>query len=53
MSWAQVDFTLVRYSPVEGTHYFYDPAHPTAIQFLLNGHWEPWDVGYVKQCVAS
>ncbi|KAF1957416.1 FabD/lysophospholipase-like protein, partial [Byssothecium circinans] len=48
MSWAQVDFSLVRYSPVEGTHYFYDPAHPTSIQFLLNGNWESWDIGYVK-----
>ncbi|KAF2680592.1 FabD/lysophospholipase-like protein [Lentithecium fluviatile CBS 122367] len=48
MSWTPVDFGLVRYSPVEGTHYFFDPAYPTAIQFLLNGRWEPWDVSYVK-----
>ncbi|KAJ4302740.1 hypothetical protein N0V90_001630 [Kalmusia sp. IMI 367209] len=48
MSWIQVDFSLVRYSPVENTHYFHDPAHPTAIQFLLNGQWESWDVGWVK-----
>ncbi|PVI07668.1 FabD/lysophospholipase-like protein [Periconia macrospinosa] len=48
MARSQVDFTLVRYSDIEGTHYFYDPAHPTAIQFLLNGNWESWDVGYVK-----
>lgn len=49
MSWIQVDFSLVRYSPIEGTHYFFDPAYPTAIQFLVNGQWEPWDVGWVKQ----
>ncbi|ORX97951.1 acyl transferase/acyl hydrolase/lysophospholipase [Clohesyomyces aquaticus] len=48
MSWIEVNFGLVRYSPVEGTHYFYDPAYPTAIQFLLSGRWEPWDVGYVR-----
>ncbi|CAI6333505.1 unnamed protein product [Periconia digitata] len=47
-SWLPVEFGLVRYSPIEGTHYFYDPVHPTAIQFLLNGHWESWDVSYVK-----
>ncbi|KAF2868345.1 acyl transferase/acyl hydrolase/lysophospholipase [Massariosphaeria phaeospora] len=43
-----VDFALVRYSPVEQTHFFYDPAFPTAIQFLLNGQWEPWDVSWVR-----
>lgn len=48
MSWTLVDFSCVRYSPVEGTHYFYDPAHPSSIQFLLSGRWEPWDVSYVK-----
>lgn len=48
MSWIEVNWSLVRYSPVEGTHYFYDPGYPTAIQFLLNGRWEPWDVGWVK-----
>ena len=50
--WTQVDFGLVRYSPVEGTHYFYDSAYPTAIQFLLNGRWESWDVSYVKLYVV-
>ncbi|KAF1942049.1 FabD/lysophospholipase-like protein [Clathrospora elynae] len=48
MSWTPVDFSCVRYSPVEGTHYFYDPAFPSSIQFLLSGRWEPWDVSYVK-----
>jgi hypothetical protein len=47
-SWTQVDFGLVRYSPLENTHYFYDPNYPAAIQFLLNGLWESWDVSYVK-----
>lgn len=51
-SWKQVDFGLVRYSPIEGTHFFYDPAYPTAIQFLLNGLWESWDISYVKLYVA-
>ncbi|XP_014559868.1 hypothetical protein COCVIDRAFT_23847 [Bipolaris victoriae FI3] len=48
MSWALVDFSCVRYSPVEGTHYFHDPAYPSSIQFLLSGRWEPWDISYVK-----
>ncbi|KAF2263856.1 FabD/lysophospholipase-like protein [Lojkania enalia] len=48
MSWVEVNFNLVRYSPVEQTHYFYDPNYPTAIQFLLSGRWEPWDVGWVR-----
>ena len=48
MSWTLVDFSCVRYSPVEGTHYFHDPAYPSSIQFLLSGRWEPWDVSYVK-----
>ncbi|CAN9403394.1 unnamed protein product [Alternaria alternata] len=48
MSWTPVDFTCVRYSAVEGTHYFHDSAFPTSIQFLLSGRWEPWDVSYVK-----
>ncbi|EDU40412.1 Patatin [Pyrenophora tritici-repentis] len=48
MSWTQVDFSCVRYSPVEGTHYFHDPAYPASIQFLLSGRWESWDVSYVK-----
>ncbi|KAF2854321.1 FabD/lysophospholipase-like protein, partial [Plenodomus tracheiphilus IPT5] len=48
MSWTQVDFSCVRYSPVEGTHYFFDPAYPTSVQFLLSGRWEPWDVGWVR-----
>lgn len=48
MSWTQVDFSHVRYSPVEGTHYFFDPAYPTSVQFLLSGRWEPWDVGWVR-----
>jgi hypothetical protein len=47
MSWAPVDFSLVRYSPVENTHFFYDEGHPSSIQFLLSGRWEAWDVGYV------
>jgi hypothetical protein len=47
MSWVEVNFNLVRYSPIEGTHYFYDAAYPTAVQFLLNGRWEPWDVRWV------
>jgi hypothetical protein len=42
-----VDFGAVRYSPTEGTHYFYDPSFPS-IQFLLSGRWEAWDVGWVK-----
>ncbi|KAF2474189.1 FabD/lysophospholipase-like protein [Lindgomyces ingoldianus] len=49
MSLIEVDFGLVRYSPIEGTHYFYDSAFPTTIQFLLNGAWESWDVGWVRQ----
>ena len=48
MSWIPVEFSLVRYSAVEGTHYFFDPHYPTAIQFLLNGNWESWDVSYVR-----
>jgi hypothetical protein len=47
MSWAPVDFSLVRYSPVENTHFFYDEGYPSSIQFLLSGRWEAWDVGYV------
>ncbi|RMZ73177.1 acyl transferase acyl hydrolase lysophospholipase [Pyrenophora seminiperda CCB06] len=46
MSWTLVDFGCVRYSSVEGTHYFHDPAYPTSIQFLLSGRWESWDVSY-------
>ncbi|KAH8733187.1 acyl transferase/acyl hydrolase/lysophospholipase [Phaeosphaeriaceae sp. PMI808] len=42
MSWAQVDFSLVRYSPIEGTHFFYDQRYPSSIQFLLSGRWESW-----------
>jgi hypothetical protein len=49
MSWTPVDFSHVRYSPVEGTHYFHDPTYPSSIQFLLSGRWEAWDVSYVKQ----
>jgi hypothetical protein len=48
MSLTPVDFSHVRYSPVEGTHYFYDPTYPSSIQFLLSGRWEAWDVSYVK-----
>ncbi|KAF1839097.1 FabD/lysophospholipase-like protein [Decorospora gaudefroyi] len=48
MSWTPVDFSCVRYSPVEGTHYFHDPTYPCSIQFLLSGRWESWDVSYVK-----
>ncbi|KAH7390498.1 acyl transferase/acyl hydrolase/lysophospholipase [Pyrenochaeta sp. MPI-SDFR-AT-0127] len=48
MSGTPVDFSRVRYSPIEGTHYFYDPASPSTIQFLLSGTWESWDVGWVK-----
>ncbi|KAF2028476.1 FabD/lysophospholipase-like protein [Setomelanomma holmii] len=48
MDWTPVDFSLVRYSPVEGTHFFYDQRHPSSVQFLLSGRWEPWDVGWVK-----
>ncbi|KAH4618831.1 hypothetical protein HBI17_235410, partial [Parastagonospora nodorum] len=48
MSWAPVDFSLVRYSPIENTHFFYDENHPSSIQFLLSGRWESWDVGYVS-----
>ncbi|KAH7074734.1 acyl transferase/acyl hydrolase/lysophospholipase [Paraphoma chrysanthemicola] len=44
----QVDFSVVRYSPIEGTHFFYDPRYPSSVQFLLSGRWEPWDVGWVK-----
>ncbi|KAL5121722.1 hypothetical protein ACEQ8H_000409 [Pleosporales sp. CAS-2024a] len=47
MSWTPVDFSLVRYSPIENTHFFYDANHPTSIQFLLSGRWEAWDVSYV------
>ncbi|KAI8940763.1 hypothetical protein NX059_002029 [Plenodomus lindquistii] len=53
MSWTPVDFSCVRYSPVEGTHYFYDPAYPTSIQFLLSGRWEPWDIGWVRYRVQD
>ncbi|KAF2004427.1 FabD/lysophospholipase-like protein [Amniculicola lignicola CBS 123094] len=49
MSWTAVDFSTVRYSPIEGTHYFYDPANASSIQFLINGRWEPWDVGWVAR----
>ncbi|KAF2128417.1 FabD/lysophospholipase-like protein [Dothidotthia symphoricarpi CBS 119687] len=48
MSCAQVDLSQVRYSPIEGTYYFYDHRYPSAIQFLLSGRWESWDVGWVK-----
>ncbi|KAF2659067.1 FabD/lysophospholipase-like protein [Lophiostoma macrostomum CBS 122681] len=48
MSWIAVNFSLIKFSDIEGTYYFYDPNYPTAIQFLLNGRWEPWDVGYVR-----
>ncbi|KAL5417455.1 hypothetical protein PMIN06_007853 [Paraphaeosphaeria minitans] len=44
----RVDLTLVRFSPIENTYYFYDQSYPTAIQFLLNGQWESWDVGWVR-----
>ncbi|KAF1974640.1 FabD/lysophospholipase-like protein [Bimuria novae-zelandiae CBS 107.79] len=44
----RVDLSLVRYSEVEKCYYFYDPQHPTAIQFAINGQWESWDVGWVK-----
>lgn len=49
MPWSQVDFDLVRYSPIEGTHYFWDLQFPTSMQFLLSGAWESWDVGYVRR----
>ncbi|KAF2012583.1 FabD/lysophospholipase-like protein [Aaosphaeria arxii CBS 175.79] len=49
MSWIAVNFQLVKYSSVEGTHWFYDPVHPSTIQFLLDSQWQPWDVGWVKQ----
>ncbi|KAF1851083.1 FabD/lysophospholipase-like protein [Cucurbitaria berberidis CBS 394.84] len=48
MASKSLDFRLVRYSPVEGTHYFHDPAYPSTIQFLLSGNWESWDVGWVR-----
>ncbi|KAF2823862.1 FabD/lysophospholipase-like protein [Ophiobolus disseminans] len=48
MSWTQIDFSLVRYSPIEGTHFFYDARYPSAVQFLLSGRWESWDVGWVR-----
>ncbi|KAL5388951.1 hypothetical protein DPSP01_002657 [Paraphaeosphaeria sporulosa] len=44
----RVDLSLVRFSPIENTYYFYDQNYPTAIQFLLNGQWESWDVGWVR-----
>ncbi|KAF2272746.1 FabD/lysophospholipase-like protein [Westerdykella ornata] len=44
-----VNFNLVRYSAIEGVHWFFDPAYPTTIQFLRQGRWEPWDVGYVSR----
>ncbi len=53
MSWLPVNVNSIRYSPLEGTHYFHDPAQPSTIQFLLSGRWEPWDVGWVKQYVLK
>lgn len=52
MSYVQVDLSQVRYSAIEGTHYFYDHRYPTAIQFLLSGKWESWHVAWVKEYVA-
>jgi hypothetical protein len=48
MSYEQIDFSLVRYSPIEGTHFFYDARYPSTVQFLLSGRWESWDVGWVR-----
>ncbi|KAF2714998.1 FabD/lysophospholipase-like protein [Pleomassaria siparia CBS 279.74] len=48
MSCIPVDFSCVRYSSIEGTHYFFDPSYPTGVQFLLSGAWESWDVGWVR-----
>ena len=45
----RVELALVRFSDIEKAYYFYDPRHPQAIQFAINGNWESWDVGWVKQ----
>lgn len=49
MSWIAVDFNLVRYSPIEGTHWFYDSSYSSVIQFLVDGRWQSWDVGWVAR----
>jgi calcium-independent phospholipase A2-gamma len=45
----RVELALVRFSDIERAYYFYDPRHPEAIQFAINGNWESWHVGWVKQ----
>jgi hypothetical protein len=49
MSWIPVNFDSVRYSPIERTHYFYDPEYPQWIQFLRCDKWSSWHVRYVKE----
>lgn len=49
MSWIAVDFNQVRYSPIEGTHWFHDPVYPSTIQFLIESRWQSWDVGWVAR----
>jgi hypothetical protein len=49
MEWIPVNFDFVRYSPIERTHYFYDPEHPQWIQFLRCDKWSSWHVRYVKE----
>jgi hypothetical protein len=49
MAWVPVNFDSVRYSPIERTHYFYDPEHSQWIQFLRCGKWSSWPVRYVKE----
>lgn len=51
MAGMRVNLRSVEFSQIENTHYFYDPAYPTTIQFCLSGKWESWDVGWVKQYV--
>ncbi|KAL6703120.1 hypothetical protein ACN47E_010182 [Coniothyrium glycines] len=48
MSWIPVDFSSVRYSSIEGTHYFYDVAFPSTIQFVVSSKWESFNLNFVK-----
>ncbi|KAF2744437.1 FabD/lysophospholipase-like protein [Sporormia fimetaria CBS 119925] len=46
----RIDPSSIRYSHVEGTHYFFDPVVcPTTIQFVLSGEWKPHDVRFVLE----
>jgi hypothetical protein len=49
MGWIPVKFDNVRYSPIERTHYFWDPEYPQWIQFLRDDKWSSWHIGYVRE----